>query len=235
MAFSYSPKIVTDGLVLYLDAANTKSYLGSGTTWSDISRGGNNGTLVNGPTYSTTNGGSIVFDGIDDSVNIPNIPNLLLTFNDTITYEVIIKIPSSSTWSNGFAGNIISRGTYAGFNGLGKSTTNNQILSYYRGSTSGTASAGAFITRDQWHHCVSIWNGVSSLIYINGELKSTSTVTLVGDPDQTTISIAGVRALGGNNGLPFEGGIGFSRIYNRALSATEVLQNYNATKTRYGL
>jgi hypothetical protein len=235
MAFNYSPKVVTDGLVLYLDAANPKSYVSGSTAWRDLSRGGNNGTLVNGPTFDSGNGGSIVFDGVNDSASISNIPNLLLTFNDTITYETIIKIPSSSTWSNGFAGNIISRGTYAGFNGLGKNTTDNQILSYYRGSTSGIASAGAFITRDQWHHCVSIWNGVSSLIYINGELKNTSTVTLVGDPDQTTISIAGVRALGGNDGLPFEGSIGFSRIYNRALSATEVLQNYNATKTRFGL
>ena len=73
MAFSFSPRIVTDGLVLYLDAANQRSYPGSGTTWSDISRGGNNGTLVNGPTFDPGNGGSIVFDGVDDYVSIPDI------------------------------------------------------------------------------------------------------------------------------------------------------------------
>ena len=76
MAFNYSPKIVTDGLVLYLDAANRYSYPGSGTTWSDISRGGNNGTLVNGPTFSTDGGGSIITDGIDDGIFINTFPNI---------------------------------------------------------------------------------------------------------------------------------------------------------------
>ena len=63
MAFNYSPKIVTDGLVLCLDAGNPNSYPGSGNTWTDLSRGRNNGTLTNGPTFDSGNGGSIVFDG----------------------------------------------------------------------------------------------------------------------------------------------------------------------------
>jgi hypothetical protein len=66
MAFYYSPKIVTDGLVLYLDAGNQLSYPGSGTTWTDLSRSQTNGTLVNGPTFNTGSLGSIVFDGVDD-------------------------------------------------------------------------------------------------------------------------------------------------------------------------
>jgi hypothetical protein len=66
MAFNYSPKIVTDGLVLYLDAANSKSYVSGSTTWSDLSRGGNNGTLTNGPTYSSAKGGIIILDGSND-------------------------------------------------------------------------------------------------------------------------------------------------------------------------
>ena len=69
MAFNYSPKIVTDGLVLYLDAANPNSYVSGSTSWRDISRGGNNGTLVNGPTFNSANGGSIVFDGVDDNIS----------------------------------------------------------------------------------------------------------------------------------------------------------------------
>ena len=76
MAFSYSPKIVTDGLVLYLDAANNRSYPGSGTTWTDLSRGGNNGTLTNGPTFNGANGGSIVFDGTNDFIDCGNASNL---------------------------------------------------------------------------------------------------------------------------------------------------------------
>jgi hypothetical protein len=69
MAFNYSPKIITDGLVLYLDAANTRSYPTNGTIWSDLSRNNNNGTLINGPTFNSANGGSIVFDGVDDRVS----------------------------------------------------------------------------------------------------------------------------------------------------------------------
>ena len=68
MSFSYSPKIITDGLVLYLDAANPYSYVSGSTVWNDISRGGNNGTLINGPTFSSANNGSIVFDGTNDYV-----------------------------------------------------------------------------------------------------------------------------------------------------------------------
>lgn len=235
MGFHRGPTIVRDGLVLYLDAANPKSYPGSGTTWNDLSGNGNNGTLINGPTFSTDNNGNIVFDGVNDSVTILNPSNLLTTYNESITYETNIYIPSSSTWSNGFFGNIISRGTYGGFNGLGKSSIDNVIVAYYRGNTSGVAQATSTITRDTWYHCVSIWNGTSALLYINGELKSISTVELVGGPEETLITIGGARALGGNVGLPFEGEITFIKIYNRALTPEEIQQNYNATKGRFNL
>ena len=71
MAFAYSPKILTDGLVFAVDAANKKSYPGSGTTWTDLA-GSNDGTLTNGPTFNSGDGGSIVFDGTDDLVDFGN-------------------------------------------------------------------------------------------------------------------------------------------------------------------
>ena len=74
MTTSYSPLIVTDGLVMYLDAANPKSYPGTGTTWTDISRNNNNGTLTNGPTFSSANLGSIVFDGSNDAIQLNHRP-----------------------------------------------------------------------------------------------------------------------------------------------------------------
>ena len=87
MSFSYSPKVVTDGLVLYLDAANPKSYVSGSTAWNDVSRGGNNGTLTNGPTFNSANGGSIVFDGVNDYVALGNISSLILANNQfTISY-----------------------------------------------------------------------------------------------------------------------------------------------------
>ena len=86
MAFNYSPKIVTDGLVLYMDAANSKSYVSGSTTWNDISRSGNNGTLINGPTFNSSNGGSIVFDGTNDYVNLSDSDNWFYTGNFTIEF-----------------------------------------------------------------------------------------------------------------------------------------------------
>ena len=75
MGIKYNPRVVTDGLVFCVDAASKRSYLGTGTTWTDLA-GSNNGTLTNGPTFSSDNGGSIVFDGSDDYVLLGNDINL---------------------------------------------------------------------------------------------------------------------------------------------------------------
>ena len=98
MATDYNPSIVTDGLVLCVDAANTKSYPGSGTTWTDISSKGNNGTLTNGPTFSSGNGGAIVFDGTNDYVDfgsqVANLSTSTISFwiklqnNDSRNYVI---------------------------------------------------------------------------------------------------------------------------------------------------
>ena len=92
MGIAYNPRTITDGLVLCLDAANTKSYPGSGTTWTDLSGRGNTGTLTNGPTYSSANGGSIVFDGTDDIVNTSYVSS------------------NAFTWSVWFKTNVVSSG-----------------------------------------------------------------------------------------------------------------------------
>jgi hypothetical protein len=94
---SGGPNIVVDGLVLYLDAANQYSYVSGSTAWNDLSRSNNNGTLINGPTFNSANGGSIVFDGIDDYVSFVSNPSL----TNQITVEVWIQL--SSTLPNGTA------------------------------------------------------------------------------------------------------------------------------------
>jgi hypothetical protein len=88
MAYNFSPKVITEGLILYLDAANTKSYPGNGNAWTDLSRGGNNGTLTNGPTFNSGNGGNIVFDGINDYVLTSTINHNIGTGNFTYTVWV---------------------------------------------------------------------------------------------------------------------------------------------------
>lgn len=89
MAFSFSPKIVTDGLVLYYDAANPSSYPGSGNVIYDLSRNRNNGTLINSPSYDTTNGGSLIFDGTNDYIQFTS------TYAGTICFWGIADVGST--------------------------------------------------------------------------------------------------------------------------------------------
>jgi hypothetical protein len=225
MAFNYSPKIVTEGLVLALDAANTKSYPGSGTTWTDLSRGGNNGTLVNGPTFNSGNGGSIVFDGVDDYANC-GIP---LTFTNSFTLSFFIKTIYSGV-----------KLIFGMYNGSGADwwigTLSNGTLNFSFGSPSKRDIATTTVVSDGlWRlsTCVYNKNTNSIFIYLNGVLQnsSNSLPSTVNQPGgNMTIGRFGDAA-----GFNWNGNLSNFQLYNRALSAQEILQNYNATKTRFGL
>lgn len=222
MAFNFSPSIVRDGLVLYLDAANTKSYPGSGTTWSDISRGGNSGTLVNGPTFNSANGGSIVFDGVNDYVNT----SLITSYGD-FTVGIWFK----------HTGNLIAYQRLIDknyINGFWIGRNSSAANSWGGGVRESLSPYGRYITLvdGQWHYIVSRREGTTHTIFgdgitntVNGTVSSTALNNnniLIGRSDQVaTDSMAG--------------NISQIQIYNRALSASEILQNFNATKTRYGL
>ena len=225
MAFNYSPKIVTDGLVLYLDAANPNSYVSGSTSWNDISRGGNNGTLVNGPIFNAGNGGSIVFDGVNDyvgcknniSLNVGNNITVLSWFyvNSTITYQPIIaKTLNNNGWelsNNSGTLRCTLRPSIAGSNNVISGTLNN----------------------NKWYHASFTFNGSNIILYLNGlqtGLTIANSVTL----DTSNDLFIGRRNDGININY-FNGNISQTTIYNRALSSQEVLQNYNATKTRFGL
>ena len=113
------PDVSESGLVLALDAGNLKSYPGSGTTWTDLSGRGNTGTLVNGVGYNGSNLGSLVFDGVDDYVQFGGTARYFTSYiTQQITIETWLYVPSSATWSNGFYGNIVTRGYFDGSHGL---------------------------------------------------------------------------------------------------------------------
>jgi hypothetical protein len=219
MAFNYSPKIVTDGLVLYLDASNIKSYPGTGTVWTDISRTNNNGTLTNGPTFNSSNGGNIVFDGTNDYVSFSTITNTIYTIefwyrmstNDG-TYGYL-----ASSGNNGFA--IGEGGAGVGFG----------QFYYWNGATS--VLLGTIPSTTNWNHICALINTTTNNIQIfgNGSQLSTTTQTSM----STTISEIG-RYITGNTHF-LRGNLALYKIYNRALTTTEITQNYNATRTRFGL
>ena len=138
MAFSFSSKVVTDGLVLYLDAANTKSYPGSGTAWSDLSRSGNNGTLTNGPTFNSARGGAIVLDGADDYIAINNIQT-----TSNFTYDFIFDISNFTDTSD----NSLVKGNAAYG---GKIITFDPSDRVFVGSTSGASTAYIYFNNYNW-------------------------------------------------------------------------------------
>jgi hypothetical protein len=221
--------IITNGLVLNLDAGFTPSYQGSGTTWYDLSYSGNNGTLTNGPTYSSLDGGYISFDGTNDTVNIGPASKYLNAYH---TYEVWIKTSS------------IGANTQSGILGISYGLTINILndgrINYlvYRNETNSyiinAATTGINVLDNKWHHIVCTRGPSTYEIYVDGALNRTGSNG--GEWTGTNIW-ASMDAQIGNNpnniSLLYLGNIGIVRIYNRYTLSTEVLQNYNAGLVRF--
>jgi len=238
MALAHSPRIITDGLVLCLDAANTKSYPGSGTTWTDLSTNKNNSTMTNmdGTNFNSGNGGYLTFDGTNEYATF-TINNFFTSFSQQITMESWIYVPSAATWSNGANyGNIVERGDYDGAHGLWRTTIDNQISFYCRQVATPilTVESKGSITRDAWYQLVGTWNAGTKL-YINGSLVSSTSGTLGDTENNVPFQIANNRAAGGAPGNFFTGNIANIKIYNRALNDGEVTQNFNALRGRFGI
>lgn len=230
MALSHSPRIVIDGLVLCLDAGNKKSYPGSGTTWTDLSGKGKNATLVNGPTYSN---GSIVFDGTDDIVQITSFNQNLYHLNCWLYFNSTITNSSSNT---GFF-NYTSPAGQPGVN-FGGSTglTSGERLTIFYENPSSTFYRTA-ITEDissGWN-CISFnWNGSSYDIYINSLSKTTTFGTSTGHVPLISATDL-IFGYGYSNSFKFTGNIAQVSVYNRALTASEIQQNFNALRGRFGI
>ena len=233
MAFNYSPKVVTDGLVLYLDAANTKSYPGSGITWTDLSRSGNSSELK-GPTFNSGNGGSIVFDGTNDYVEIQN----QIQFDQTDPFTLSSWVKSSNGINELIINNenIVYTGYRLNIN------VNANIEIGLRNSISDDIAIETLnrIYANTWYHIVGTYDGTRNVsgmkIYINGVEEDTNTIsnTLTSSTLSNQQTLLGIRRLSPPSD-PLRGNIANVQIYNRALSTIEITQNYNATKTRFGL
>jgi len=223
------PNIVTDGLVLCLDAANTKSYPGSGTTWRDLSGRTNNFTLNNSPTFSNTVLGSFSFDGANDYGTISTIPEV-----SNCTYTLWLKWNSIAANQGIFGNENILNGTNSV--GIRRRSNNNYWLSQGVGQATIVSSSLSADFVSNWHSLSGTTDGSFGRIYINGVL--TSQASYNGTNSNTgryTIGAVDYDGVGGQIYEYFNGNIASIMVYNRALSASEVLQNYNATKTRFGL
>ena len=220
MGVSYNSNIVTNGLVLCLDAGSPRSYPGSGTAWNDTSGTMNNGTLTNGPTYNSSNLGSIVFDGVDDYADSGNASSLQLA--TTVTLESWCNPTSSSG-----LGNMIQKNQNAGYRFR---IQNGDLWAYSNGNF--TISSGAPCTNNNWWHCVASFGPSGIICYVNGtQVASTGSAYTPSSVTAGNLQI-GCYAPGQET---FNGKISIARVYSRVLSSTEVLQNFNATRGRYGI
>ena len=233
----YGPRIVSNGLVLCLDAANKRSYPGTGTTWTDLSGNGNNGTLTNGPTFNAGNMGSILYDGADDQIDCGN--NSSLNISTNLTLGIWVKFNSLSSdpnliskqWCSGaqwsYSWAVLSDGRiYYGFDSNGQCSS---ITGEY-------TSTNIVCTTGIWY-CLNIVHTSTSInLYSNGISIPGTLAGSYGTIYTSTVPVRlGVyRNLSGAFASYLSGNISNVQIYNRALSAAEVLQNYNATKSRFG-
>jgi len=236
MAFHHSPRIITDGLVLSLDAADKNSYPGSGTAWSDLSGNGNDGTLTNGPTFSSGNGGSLKFDGSNDYIECGDVYAADQMTLCVWTRLDVVPASQASAYPQLFGKRDVDtqRSYFLSFN-KGNSKLYWEIKDaaavYYIQSSTKTDWVA-----DTWYYCVATYvasTGIAKM-YINGvEDAGTFSPSQPWSLDPIPDTSATCRIGGGNYYL--DGDIGNALFYNRALSATEVSQNFNAHRHRFGV
>jgi hypothetical protein len=217
MGFYRGPNAITSGLVLSLDAGNTKSYQSGSTTWFDKSGFLKNGTLVNGVGYSNSNLGSLTFDGVDDYITISQ-----REISPAFTYETFL-IPTNVSKDQMYVGTV-SDAFYIRI--LGSKAFLSISADIQRTLTHDTT-----LENNKVYHIVSIYNGVQLKIYVNNVLT-------LGTVINASITSWGADRIGrwrDADQRSFVGNIYTLRAYNRELTAQEILQNYNATKSRFNL
>jgi hypothetical protein len=229
----YMPDIVRNGLVLHLDAGEPSSYPGSGTTWTDLSGNGNNGTLTNGPTYSSSDGGSIVFDDVDDYIDFTSEPDLNgksfsagCWFKTTDTSMRLIQNCSTGSFGtkNGFQISVTTS-TFAN-TGVTDSSGNSVVFS----SVSSTP-----YTDGNWHFICLTFNTTTGTakLYLDGNFANYGTNSGLIGANMNGVGLEIGRA---NSSTQYLGGnISNAFMYNKALTPKEIKQNYEALRGRFGI
>jgi len=222
---TFPSELVTDGLVLNLDAGDPRSYPSSGTTWTDLSGNGNNGTLVNGPTYSNADGGSLAFT------------------KSSLHYVTSSTSTVRTHGSNPFTLEAWARNTITGdYNTVLSTHGSSRQIGFHQGSFMWGGNGGGGNTLiysgsrnlNQWYHLVMTFDGLGGNIgklYVDGVLLATGNI---GDNGATSTSIVRVGSYATAGTEFLDGNVSIARVYNRALSAAEVAQNYDALRVRYG-
>lgn len=237
-----TPNIVTNGLVLHLDAGNIASYPGTGTTWTDLSGNNNNGTLVNGVGYNNANGGALVFDGVNDYVDLKS--TYYISTSSPFTANIFFKInpkPLNGTQSDFHRIlTLRSQGTStlgiayvpqlnSGYEGLYITNNNGWVR----------AKTAQYLSSNTWVMLTLTYNGLGSTNIQNFQMFLNTTPL-----NFNTSGLATPAVTSDNNFLgirqqvdiqTYRGDISYISLYNRQLTEQEIQQNFNATKGRFGL
>ncbi len=214
MGVGYSPSIVAKGLVLCLDAGDPKSYNGSGTVWYDRSGKGNNGTMLN-MTFADKN---MIFNGSNGQVNTSVIPN-----------------QSEGTIAAWFNMDLLKNYNTIFDNALGANDWEMWVYDYATLRFRTTASQADIVVSvnglvaNRWYFMTLTWDSSFGKVYMNGEFATSDAAAVGSRVAPSTL------AIGGSINTRFDGKMGAFYIYNRALTPSEIKQNYNATKGRFGL
>lgn len=240
MSLGHGASVVKSGLVLNLDAANRKSYPGSGTVWTDLCGSSNNGTLTNGPTFDGGNNGSIAFDGIDDCVAMNNDVLISTTAPFTVylwmnhnprtsgtLFHRMLTLRSSATQPLGIA---FLNGNSNGYNGLYMTAASDWVK----------GSNGYFPTVNVWGLLTVTYNGAGSTTGTNFKMYWNAVdIGFTANPGATTVSITNASFLGSRRSTTddqyYRGKLSNFMLYNVEHSSIQISQNFNALRGRYGI
>ena len=235
MGIAYNNSIVRDGLVLHLDAANPKSYPGSGTTWFDLSGQGSNGTILNGVGYSSENNGLFNFDGVNDYISVSNFNINSFTICAFIKLNTLNRFhgifgQASSIWSN----------LSVAFRVINDNSLNLALSASGNTSTYSEISSSIKLTNNTWYFVCSTFSKPERKLYINGSLTESyidfGLTDFNYDLFQSTSNIIlGGYAYGSGLSYLLSGSMPNIFYYNRALSDKEIQKNFNAMRDRYGI
>ena len=251
MSTKYNPSIVRDNLILYVDAGNSKSYPGSGTTWTDISVRGINAT-IDGSSYNSGNGGYFDFDGTNDNVKVPltgEVNDALFSGSNNFTIDFWFKadnLPAGGASDFKLSQALLGGGNRRILLVFGNFYDDKEVgirVNMGSGWTGPVGSGADSIDNNIWYNLIVTYDSSSGFVlYLNGDQKSTSSLTgTIGTPsspfDSDNLLIGCVKDDTNNVNFKdrfFNGKIAICRIYNKVLTGTEVKQNYNALKGRFG-
>jgi hypothetical protein len=234
------PSIITSGLTLNLDTSFIPSYSTSGVTWYDLSPNGNNATLENGPTFNSTSGTYISFDGTDDYATCASTSTVNFTNKFTISLWIYINaLPTNGNFANLITKYNVGTGGNGGYDFRFRNASGTQqigLITLSSGAAEGGSDFNYTLSLNTWHYLSGVYNGSTSQVYLNTSLIGSVSNTTNPASNNKLLNIARFGQFGDTTLTRYYNGrIGQVKMYNRDLSATEIQQNYNATKSRFGL